>query len=294
MLRTTTPCCHSTHPLAVLLGLSAALGSVSLGCTELGENSLFSDVQGLPAAPRASDGGSALLSAEQVDTLKQRCATSGCHTGPTPQANLALDRADLEAALVNIASVTDPTVDLAEPGDPANSMFIRRLRGQNGTPMPLGQTPLSEATIAGLESWVRSLASAPARDGEDPVEAPAGTVAISFCNPYELKAGAPVVTRDGSGSVITLVMTVGDVDFAAASRTCSPCAPVPVGNLPFRLRSPTEVVDVDIEGDLVVTAGTEFILLPSIGANEVKVFRLVVKDGLFCEDISYEDVEAIL
>ena len=40
------------------------------------------------------------------------------------------------------------------PGDGANSLIIRKLRGQSGSRMPLDRNPLADSTIALIESWI--------------------------------------------------------------------------------------------------------------------------------------------
>jgi uncharacterized protein (TIGR03118 family) len=84
---------------------------------------------------------------------------SGCHTGvggALPGVmNLSSASASF-AALVNVASIQRPTSMRVKPNDSANSYIVNKLKGVDisGSRMPLGGTPLTDAQIAEVVSWI--------------------------------------------------------------------------------------------------------------------------------------------
>jgi hypothetical protein len=79
---------------------------------------------------------------------------SGCHTGAVAPQGLRLDEASSYALLVNVASTQDGSFLRVEPGNPDDSLLIRKLEGTAGTQMPLNGTPLSQATINVIRQWI--------------------------------------------------------------------------------------------------------------------------------------------
>jgi hypothetical protein len=96
------------------------------------------------------------------DVLVPRCATSACHAGgiPPPNAPLNLEAENAYAQLVGAPATQLPTMTLVEPGDPANSYLLLKLRGTagdaGGTPgiMPLYEASLDDAELAAIEAWI--------------------------------------------------------------------------------------------------------------------------------------------
>jgi uncharacterized protein (TIGR03118 family) len=84
---------------------------------------------------------------------------SGCHTGvggALPGVmNLSSASASF-AALVNVASIQRPASMRVKPNDSANSYIVNKLKGVDisGSRMPLGGTPLTDAQIAEVVSWI--------------------------------------------------------------------------------------------------------------------------------------------
>ncbi|MFY0663256.1 MAG: c-type cytochrome [Natronospirillum sp.] len=100
----------------------------------------------------------ALASASDFDDLQNNLFTptcSGCH-GATGAAGLSLTAANAYANLVNVASRTNGGIMRVAPGDPDNSMLIKKVEGQAGvgSRMPLGRGPLPDETIQQLRDWI--------------------------------------------------------------------------------------------------------------------------------------------
>lgn len=108
----------------------------------------------------AVDGVQPTLQSIQDNVFTPIC--SGCHTGGGGAA--MLDLTALTASftnLVDIASVEVPSLDRVEPGDPDASYLIQKLEGTAavGGQMPLGGTPLDQATIDAIRQWIADGAS---------------------------------------------------------------------------------------------------------------------------------------
>ena len=89
------------------------------------------------------------------------CASSGCHSGSSRQAGLSLTAQD-SPSIVGRASTQG--LALIDPTNPDGSYLIRKLEGGpgiSGSRMPLGQTPLPDATIQFIRAWVTDGATVP-------------------------------------------------------------------------------------------------------------------------------------
>lgn len=85
---------------------------------------------------------------QHVDALfQQSCASSQCHGGGEPAADLNLEFPSYRA-------VIDHRPRLVLSGDGENSLLILRLTGAVGKRMPLGLQPLNENQIAGIRRWI--------------------------------------------------------------------------------------------------------------------------------------------
>jgi len=98
---------------------------------------------------------------DQIQTVifTPTCATTGCHSGGVPAANLNLSDAD--TSLANLVGV--PTTQLAGAGirvivmDPDNSYLIQKLENAAGIEalqMPLAGPPLAQADIDHIRQWI--------------------------------------------------------------------------------------------------------------------------------------------
>jgi hypothetical protein len=79
-----------------------------------------------------------------------------CHTGAAAPLGFRLDEGDSYAMLVNTPSVEVPALLRVNPGNPDSSYIIQKLEGHAavGGQMPLGQTPLPQATIDTIRQWI--------------------------------------------------------------------------------------------------------------------------------------------
>jgi len=96
----------------------------------------------------------------QANVFTPTCSTSGCHTGPTGgglPSGMDLSDADASfASLVGTSSIQQPSLSRVEAGDPDNSYLVQKVEGTaaSGLRMPLGGTPLDQATIDDIRQWI--------------------------------------------------------------------------------------------------------------------------------------------
>ncbi len=83
-------------------------------------------------------------------SLSGRC--TWCHYPGSPTGLSVLDVFDSEEGMVNVESETEGI--LVIPGDAANSVLMKRLRGEGGARMPLHFTPLSDEEIQTITEWI--------------------------------------------------------------------------------------------------------------------------------------------
>ena len=91
------------------------------------------------------------------------CAISGCHTGETlpfggySGGGLILSENDAYDQLVEVVSKLDPDRFVrVKTGEPDKSLLIMKLEGDTeaGAGMPLGESPLPDATIQIIRDWI--------------------------------------------------------------------------------------------------------------------------------------------
>jgi len=96
----------------------------------------------------------------QAAVFTPNCATAGCHTGPTGNTlPTGMDLTDANASfasLVGVTSLEDANFMRVEANDPDNSYLIQKLEGtaSTGAQMPFGATPLDQATIDNIRTWI--------------------------------------------------------------------------------------------------------------------------------------------
>ena len=92
----------------------------------------------------------------QAEVFTPTCAVSGCHTGAAAPQGLRLDEANSYGLLVDVASTEVPSILRVAAGDPDNSYLIQKLEGTAsvGEQMPLGGTPLPQASIDVIRQWI--------------------------------------------------------------------------------------------------------------------------------------------
>jgi hypothetical protein len=111
--------------------------------------------------PLESGGGepdpTATFTRVQGEIFSQSCAFSGCHAGTAPASGLDLSPASSWTA-VHQVSVEQPSLRRIEPGSPARSYMILKVRGDpaiTGSRMPLGGPYLTDSQLQLLIDWVR-------------------------------------------------------------------------------------------------------------------------------------------
>jgi hypothetical protein len=98
------------------------------------------------------------------------CAVSGCHSGAGAPQGLRLDASTSYAMLVDVASTQTGTLRV-DPGNPDDSYLIQKLEGGAavGGQMPLGRTPLTQATIDVIRQWITDGAIDDRVQSSDPI-----------------------------------------------------------------------------------------------------------------------------
>jgi hypothetical protein len=82
---------------------------------------------------------------------------SKCHIGASAPEGLQLDSAHAYNALVGVPSVEEPNFQRVDPGNPDQSYMVLKIEGApgiEGGQMPLGETPLPQATIDAIRQWI--------------------------------------------------------------------------------------------------------------------------------------------
>jgi Bacterial Ig-like domain len=82
---------------------------------------------------------------------------SKCHIGASAPEGLQLDAAHSYNLLVGVASVEEPNLLRVDPGNPDTSYMVLKIEGApgiEGGQMPLGETPLPQATIDAMRQWI--------------------------------------------------------------------------------------------------------------------------------------------
>jgi uncharacterized protein (TIGR03118 family) len=119
---------------------------------------------GTGAADVTVGNGAAATTLTQIQASVFTPICSGCHNGSNPPGGALPGAQNLKAgssfaSLVSVASLEQPTLLRVKPGDATNSYLIQKLEGAagiTGSRMPLGGTPLDQATIDQIKSWIAS------------------------------------------------------------------------------------------------------------------------------------------
>ena len=117
---------------------------------------------------------------------------------------LVLDEANSYGLLVDVASMEDPSILRVQPGDPDNSYLIQKLEGTAtvGGQMPLGGTPLSQATIDIIRQWIT--------EGAIDDRAPSA-------DPIRVSALSPVPDSDGEAPAEIIAMFDRELDVSTVN-----------------------------------------------------------------------------
>jgi len=86
-----------------------------------------------------------------------RCALPGCHNTASAASGMVLEAGSAFANIVGLPSAEQPTLQRVNPGNAEASYLVRKIRGDsgiNGGRMPLNRTPLSDAQINTIITWI--------------------------------------------------------------------------------------------------------------------------------------------
>jgi hypothetical protein len=134
----------------------AALGLVSCAAGCAG-NGMGLDQNGQPIGSGGSTGGPVTADFQSIQDNVFTPICSVCHIGAGAPEGLQLDAAHSYNLLVGVPSAEEPSLLRVKPGDPTNSYIVHKLKGPPGivgNQMPLGEAPLSQATMAAISQWI--------------------------------------------------------------------------------------------------------------------------------------------
>jgi Bacterial Ig-like domain len=134
---------------AVLLGCAAAAG-----CAGNGQGL---DQNGQPISSGGTTGGPVTADFQSIQANVFTPICSVCHIGASAPEGLQLDAAHSYNLLVGVPSNEQPSLLRVKAGDPDNSYMVHKIEGLagiTGGQMPLGETPLPQATIDAIRQWV--------------------------------------------------------------------------------------------------------------------------------------------
>ena len=133
---------------ALLLVGSAA------GCAGNGEGL---DQNGKPISTGGTTGGPVTADFQSIQANVFTPICSKCHIGASAPEGLQLDAAHSYNLLVGVPSNEQPSLLRVKPSDPDSSYMVHKIEGLpgiTGGQMPLGETPLPQATITAIRQWV--------------------------------------------------------------------------------------------------------------------------------------------
>jgi methionine-rich copper-binding protein CopC len=168
------------------------------------------DQNGQPISTGGSSGGgpvTADFQSIQANIFTPIC--SKCHIGASAPEGLQLDAAHSYNLLVGVPSAEQPSLLRVKAGDPDNSYMVHKIEGLpgiTGGQMPLGETPLPQATINAIRQWVTN--GAP--------NAPAAAAAQAFA----VQTTAPVDKATVKSAPARILVTfTQDVDASLVNET---------------------------------------------------------------------------
>lgn len=172
----------------ILMSMLAALGLSA--CAGNGEG-LDQNGQPIGSSGGASSGGSTTVTADfqsiQDNVFTPIC--SKCHIGASAPEGLQLDAAHSYNLLVGVPSVENSSLLRVDPGNPDMSYMVLKIEGASGIvggQMPLGETPLPQATIDAIRAWITNGAM------NAPASSLAGAIALEAARSFAVQSTAPV------------------------------------------------------------------------------------------------------
>ena len=124
------------------------------GCAGNGEGL---DQNGKPISTGGTTGGPVTADFQSIQDNVFTPICSKCHIGAGAPVGLQLDAAHSYNLLVGVPSSEQPSLLRVKSGDPDNSYMVHKIEGLagiTGGQMPLGETPLPQATIDAIRQWI--------------------------------------------------------------------------------------------------------------------------------------------
>jgi len=178
---------------------------------------------------------------------------SKCHIGASAPEGLELDAAHAYDLLVGVPSAEEPNLLRVNPGDPDASYLVQKIEGAagiEGGQMPLGETPLPQATIDAIRQWIANGApNVPAAAPQafevratvppdrSTVAAPLARIVLTFTHEVDaslVNESTVMIERVESGQRIAAVAVVADLNPAVVLIT--PGAALGAGTYRVRVR----------------------------------------------------------
>jgi hypothetical protein len=154
------PCERAVSWIGILvIGLLAGCAGNGDGLNAQGLpiGSSSSSSSGGSSSGGSSGGGAVTADFQSIQDNVFTPICSKCHIGASAPEGLQLDAAHSYNLLVGVPSAEEPNFDRVKPGDPDHSYMILKIEGAagiDGGQMPLGETPLPQATIDAMRQWV--------------------------------------------------------------------------------------------------------------------------------------------
>jgi hypothetical protein len=227
------------------------LAGCAAGCAGNGQGL---DQNGQPISAGGSSGGPITADFQSIQDNVFTPICSKCHIGASAPEGLQLDAVHSYNLLVGVPSVEQPTLLRVKPGDPDDSYMVHKIEGLagiSGGQMPLGETPLPQATIDAIRQWITNgapnapaaaVAQAFAVQGTAPVDeavvaAPIGQIVVAF-------------TRDADSSLINdttvLLERIDTGAQAAVPETLPIAAAIAANNRSVLLITPRAALDAGV------------------------------------------------
>jgi hypothetical protein len=168
------------------------------------------DANGQPISPGGPSGGPVTADFQSIQDNVFTPICSQCHIGASAPEGLQLDAGHSYNLLVGVPSAEQPSLLRVKAGDPDNSYMVHKIEGLagiSGGRMPLGETPLPQATIDAIRQWITNGAQ----------NAPAAAAAAQV---FAVQTTAPMDKAIVAGPVTRIVVSfTQDVDASLVNDT---------------------------------------------------------------------------
>jgi hypothetical protein len=219
-------------------GMWAAL-LVVVGAAGCSGNGQGLDQNGQPISAGGSTGGPVTADFQSIQDNVFTPICSKCHIGASAPEGLQLDATHSYNLLVGVPSNEQPSLLRVKISDPDNSYMVHKIEGLAGIvggQMPLGETPLPQATITAIRQWITN--------GAPNVPAPAAksqpAAAVTQAPVFAVQTTAPLDTATVKAPLPQIVVTfTQDVDASLINDTTvaleriDPASAAPGGAVPM-------------------------------------------------------------